>query len=300
MNKTDNIAASAHQRLLNRARSDGRPFNELLQYYAMERFLYRLSVSRYSKRFILKGALLLRVWHSPEIRSTMDIDLLGRTSRDQEEIKSQFKDIIATEVKHDGLVFDSDSVQAEPITGDAEYQGLRIRFRGLLGSAKISMQIDIGFGDIVFPEIETHSLPTMLDDAPPELFCYSKESVVAEKFQATVKLGVLNSRMKDFYDIDLLSRQYDFDGANLAEAIRLTFNERRTELPTHVEVFSETFIDLKQVQWIAFMKRLQLNNVAVEFKSVVNNIEKFIVPIVSSLITGKQAPGHWLEAGPWR
>jgi hypothetical protein len=202
-------------------------------------------------------------------------------------------------VKPDGLVFDIDSIQAEQITEDAEYEGLRIRFPGLLGSAKILMQVDIGFGDIVFPEVETYRLPTMLDDAPPELLCYSRESVVAEKFQAMVKLGMLNSRMKDFYDIDLLSRQYDFEGANLAEAIRLTFHERGTEMPTHIEAFSDTFINMKQVQWIAFRKRLQREDVAAEFQNVVKNIEKFLAPIISALITGSQLPEHWNAAGSW-
>ncbi|MGE5313144.1 MAG: nucleotidyl transferase AbiEii/AbiGii toxin family protein [Acidobacteriota bacterium] len=300
MNTPKNIAASVHERLLNRARREGRPFNELLQYYAMERFLYRLSVSRHAERFILKGALLLRVWQSPEIRPTMDIDLLGRTSRELEDVKSQIRDIISTDVKPDGLVFDADSVEAERITEDAEYQGLRIRFRGLLGSAKVTMQIDIGFGDIVFPGAEKESLPTMLNDTPPELLCYSKESVVAEKFQAMVKLGMLNSRMKDFYDIDLLSRRYNFDGAKLAEAIRLTFNERSTEIPAHIEAFSETFINSKQVQWNAFRKRLKREEVAVEFRIVVHNIQKFLAPAVSALSTGEKLPMHWKVGGPWR
>jgi len=299
VNTPNNIAASVHRRLLNRARRDGRPFNELLQYYAMERFLFRLSVSTHAERFILKGALLLRVWHSPQIRPTMDIDFLGRTSREQEDIKSQIRDILAVDVKPDGLEFHSESIEAEQITEDAEYQGLRIRFRGSLGSAKISMQIDIGFGDIVFPEIETHSLPTMLENAPPELLCYSKESVIAEKFQAMVKLGMLNSRMKDFYDIELLSRQYDFDGVNLAEAIRLTFNERGTELPTHVEAFSDVFIKLKRVQWFAFRKRLHCDDGEAEFQTAVSNIEKFLAPIVSALITGNRSPGHWTAADAW-
>jgi hypothetical protein len=140
----------------------------------------------------------------------------------------------------------------------------------------------------------------MLDDAHPELFCYSMESVVAEKFQAMVKLGMLNSRMKDFYDIELLSREYDFDGPKLAEAIRLTFNERETEMPTRIDAFSEAFIVAKQVQWIAFTKRLQREDDALEFQSVVNSVEKFIAPIVSAIISGKPSPGHWKAAGPWR
>lgn len=300
MKNVTNTSASVHQRLLNRARQDGRPFNELLQYYSMERFLYRLSLSDHAQRFVLKGALLLRAWRSPETRPTMDIDFLGRTSCEAEDIISQIRDVISTEVSPDGLAFDPDSIRAEQITGEAEYQGLRIRFRGALGSARIAMQVDIGFGDIVFPGNETIDLPTMLDDPPPTLLCYSKESVIAEKLQAMVKLGLLNSRMKDFYDIELLSRQYDFEGSDLAEAIRITFKERGTQMPAHVDAFSDAFINTKQVQWKAFRKRLQREDVAVEFRDIVSAIEKFVRPIVSGLSSGKTFHEKWRAPGQWR
>lgn len=230
----------------------------------------------------------------------MDIDLLGRTSREDEEIMSQIRDVISTEVSPDGLAFDPGSVRAEQITGDAEYQGLRIRLRGVLGSAKIAIQIDVGFGDIVFPGNEIVVLPTMLDDPPPTLLCYSKESVIAEKLQAMVKFGLLNSRMKDFYDIELLSRLYDFRGPDLAEAIRLTFKERDTQMPTHIEAFSDAFINAKQVQWGSFKRRLRREDVEVEFRDIVAAIEKFLAPIVSGISSGKTFHEHWKAPGPWR
>lgn len=215
-----NTAASVRQRLLNRARSDRRPFNELLQYYAMERLLYRLSQSPHADRFILKGALMLRAWHTPLVRPTMDIDFLGRTSNEEGSIAAQVREILSVAVNPDGLVFDPDSIQAERITEDADYEGIRIRFKGRLDSARANMQIDIGFGDIVFPGPELSELPTLLNSPAPRLLCYSRESAIAEKFEAMVKLRELNSRMKDFYDIWLLSRQFDFAGENMAEAIR--------------------------------------------------------------------------------
>lgn len=147
MKPARNVAASVRYRLLDRAREDKRPFNELLQYYAMERFLFRLSRSAHADCFILKGALMSRAWRSPEFRPTMDIDMLGRTSNDETKILSQIEDILNVSLEPDGLIFVSDSIQSERITEDADYEGIRIRFRGFLDSAKVTLQVDIGFGD---------------------------------------------------------------------------------------------------------------------------------------------------------
>ena len=299
MKSPRNIPASVRQRLLNRAKSDRRPFNELLQYYAMERFLYRLSQSSHSDRFILKGALMLRVWRSPELRPTMDIDMLGRTSNEEADIIAQIRDILTMDVEMDGLAFDPDSIQAERITEDADYDGIRIRFLGALGSVKINMQIDIGFGDVVFPEPEKLDLPTMLNFSAPRLLCYSRESSISEKLEAMVKLGILNSRMKDFYDIWLLSRQFNFDGAKLAEAIRRTFERRGTALPAEIEVFTEPFIVAKQTQWAAFRKRLQQNHVPSSFREIMASVSSFLSPIITALNLEKATPKIWTAPGPW-
>lgn len=239
MRAVKNIPASVRQRLLNRARTDRRPFNEVLQYYAMERFLYRLSRSEHADRFILKGALMLRVWQSPDLRPTMDIDMLGIISNVESEIIEKIKSILLVPVDPDGLVFDSDSIVAERITEDADYEGIRIHFRGFLDSAKIHMQVDIGFGDAVFPKPEISDFPVMLDCPAPRILCYTKESAIAEKFKAMVSLGMVNSRMKDFYDIWLLSRAFDFGGVRLSEAIRLTFAARNTVLGPEIAAFTE-------------------------------------------------------------
>lgn len=297
--KPKDIAASVRQRLLNRARTDQRPFSELLQYYAMERFLYRLSQSPYTQRFVLKGALMLRVWHAPDIRPTMDIDMLGRTSNEEDSIIAQIREILSVEVDTDGLVFDLDSVRAERITEDASYKGIRVRFTGTLDNARVHMQIDIGFGDIVHPEPEESDLPTVLDSPVPRVLCYSRESSISEKFEAMIKLGELNSRMKDFYDIWLLSRQFDFDGVILAEAIRLTFDHRGTALPRVIEAFSQAFIDAKQVQWSAFHKRLDQEHIPALFSEVVTAVDAFLGPVVAALVSGTSIPTNWNAPGPW-
>jgi len=265
----------------------------------MERFLYRLSQSAHVDRFILKGALMLMVWRSPELRPTMDIDMLGRTSNKEADIIAQIRDILVLDVEADGLAFDPDSIRVERITEDADYAGIRIRFLGALDAVRINMQIDIGFGDVVYPMPEESEFPTMLDLPAPRLLCYSRESSIAEKLEAMVKLGVLNSRMKDFYDIWLLSRQFDFDSSRLAEAIRLTFEQRNTTLPAEIEAFTESFMNAKQIQWTAFWKRLQQYHAPVSFNEVATAVSRFLSPIIVAISSGQSNPRTWTAPGPW-
>ncbi|MFC1853097.1 nucleotidyl transferase AbiEii/AbiGii toxin family protein, partial [candidate division CSSED10-310 bacterium] len=206
-------------RLLNKARHDKIPFSELVQNYAMDRFLFRLSRSTHAEIFILKGALLLRAWHSSITRPTMDIDLLGRTSNDVEHLERIVREICFVVVEPDGLEFDPESIKGDRIVEGADYEGVRLRFNAILDNARIRMQIDVGFGDVVFPAIEEVSLPPMLNFSQVRLRCYSRESTVAEKFEAMVKLGELNSRMKDFFDLWFLSNSFDFSRGDLCEAI---------------------------------------------------------------------------------
>jgi hypothetical protein len=229
----------------------------------------------------------------------MDIDMLGRTSNQEANIVTLVQDILTVDVEADGLAFDPASIQAERITEGADYDGIRIRFLGALGSARIHMQIDIGFGDIVYPEPEKSDLPTMLNSPVPRLLCYSRESSIAEKFEAMVKLGMLNSRMKDFYDIWLLSRQFDFDGPRLTEAIRLTFEQRATELLAHIDAFTESFIETKEPQWAAFRKRLGPEHVPASFGQIVAQLDGFLSPIVAAISFSKSKPTKWTAPGPW-
>ena len=299
MKPCKNIAASVRQRLLNRARNDKRPFNELLQYYAMERFLYRLACSVHADRFVLKGALMLRAWQLPEFRPTMDIDILGRTSNEEARVVVQFRQIMSQPVEADGIVFDTLSIRSEKITEDADYTGIRLRFRGELDTARIGMQVDIGFGDIVYPRPVERTLPTMLDFSPPILLCYSLESAVAEKFEAMLKLGMVNSRIKDFYDIWLLSRQYDFQGAQLGEALRITLEHRCTPLPAEITAFSQAFAASRQGQWAAFRKRLQQDHLPTTFQEIVSAVKAFLEPVLRVEMSESVTPMIWTAPGPW-
>lgn len=291
------VAASIRQRLLNRSRQEKRPFNELLQYYAMERFLYRLSLSEQRHCFILKGALMLRVWNAPQARPTMDIDMLGRTNNDIEEILAQVQKVIEHPVQDDGVIFDVESLKAETITEDADYQGVRILFNGQLSGARINMQLDIGFGDIVHPEAYRATFPTLLDLPAPELLCYSRESAIAEKFQAMVNLGELNSRMKDFFDVWLLARQYDFEFEPLNSAIKSTFNQRKTDIPKS-NPFPDGFSEHKQTQWKAFHRRLKQDHVPAEFSDIFNTVREFLGPVFESE-TPEIKARIWRAQGPW-
>jgi hypothetical protein len=294
-----NIAASVRERLLNISKTDVRPFQEVVQYYAMERFLYRLSQSQYANRFVLKGALMLHVWKTPGYRSTMDVDLLGRTDNDMSALISNMADVLSIEVEPDGLFFSADNITADYITEDAEYKGVRIWFPANLDTIKLNMQIDIGFGDIVYPGPEKSVIPTMLEFPSPLLFCYSRESAISEKFEAMLKLRDLNSRMKDFYDIWLLSRNFGFEGKVLSEAIRLTLEQRGTELPDNIVAFSNEFITNKQIQWNAFRKKLKQDILPFEFEDIVMQVKAFLNPIALSLTLKQPPPAKWAPPGPW-
>ena len=297
-----NIAASVHQRLLSMARATGRPFNELLQRFAIERFLYRLSKSRHADRFVLKGALMLSVWGGAASRPTKDIDLLGRIDNSLESIAQAMCDVCDVDVQEDGMVFDAESVTVARITEEAEYQGVRVRFEAALGNARVSMQVDIGIGDVLFPQPQDIKYPTLLDFPSARLKGYAMESSIAEKFHAMVILGILNSRMKDFYDIWMLSRTFDFAGEALAEAIEKTFEARHTELAAETTVFGPSFANDggKQKQWAAFVRRSNLGDAPGDFSMVAEAVVLFLKPIAQALAVGGAFSGMWKAPGPWR
>ena len=227
--------------------------------------------------------------------------MLGRTCNDEAKMRTLMQEVLAVEVPPDGLAFQASSITTERIAEEAEYVGIRLRFLGLLGTARITMQIDISFSDLVYPGPEEAELPTLLDFPTPRLLCYSRESAIAEKFEAMITLGELNSRMKDFYDIWLLSRQFDFDGRRLAAAIAQTFNNRHTALPDEITAFSELFISAKNVQWQAFRNRLSQDEeqIPVSFADVVLTVHAFLYPIVAAHLTEKPFVAKWIAPGPW-
>jgi hypothetical protein len=300
--KTKNIAASVHQRLLNKARELSCPFDEILQYFAIERFIYRLSKSPHAERFVLKGALMFSAWTGSMSHPTMEIDLLGIIENNLELIAAVVKDACDTEVDNDGIVFHEDTVTATRITEDADYTGVRILLRGNLCNIRLFLQIDVGFGDVVIPGPGKVKYPVLLDFPEPELNGYTMESTVAEKFQAMVKPGLLNSRMKDFYDIWFLSRTFDFSGETLAEAIEKTFEKRRTPLINEPTVFSLTFMKdhTKQAQWKGFIEKTKLTDSPLSFEDIAAGIKDFLQPIVDSIINNRTFQSFWAAPGPWR
>jgi len=273
-----NVAASVHQRLLNISRETDKPFNEILQYFAMERLLYRLSQSQFKDSFVLKGALLFRVWDVPDSRATRDIDFLANVDNSPEHLASIFREIMVIE-DNDGLVFEPESVQAQTIKEDADYEGVRVRFRALLGKARITMQADIGFGDTVHPDAVSADYPVILDLPAPALRMYPPETVIAEKAEAMVHLGSLNSRMKDFYDIWRLSQQFEFDDTVLSEAIRQTFENRGTELLPFGEVKADLIRnEVLEKQWNAFLGKTGVSGPE-SLHETLDQIEGFLGPL---------------------
>jgi len=296
-----NLPASVHARLTNRAQQDGRPFQEVLEYYGMERYLYRLSVSEHADRFVLKGALMLRVWDAPASRPTRDIDLLGRIDNSPENLARVVAEVCQAEVEPDGLVFDTSTVKAVRIKEDADYEGVRVTFQGLLDRARIPMQIDVGFGDVVVPAASAIHYPTLLDFPAPTLKGYPRETVVAEKFEAMVKLGTLNSRMKDFFDIWLISRQFDFDGPLLTRAMESTFRNRNTAIEAVPVALTPAFSEsaTAATQWRAFLRRTKITNAPEELRDVVIAIAEFLLPVVAGALA-RSFDQEWVAPGPWK
>ena len=250
-----NIAASLRARLLNIARETKQPFEVLLTRFVLERLLFRLSRSKHADRFVLKGAMLLATWlpHTP--RGTRDLDLLGFGDASEQQTLVIFRDVLAM-VDDDGVEFDVDSLQIGPIREEMEYGGVRLRGMATLSGTQITITVDIGFGDAVEPGLDTIDYPSLLNLPRPRLRAYAPETVIAEKFQAMVALGRANSRMKDFYDIWILTKTFDFASDRLARAIAATFTRRQTKIPTDLpDALTQEFAQdpSKQRQWTAFI-----------------------------------------------
>jgi len=299
---TRNLAASVRARLANQARSSHRPFQEVLQYYGLERFLYRFSQSQHRERFLLKGALMLRVWEAPESRPTRDIDFLGYVDNEIESLEGIVREVCDVAVEDDGLTYDASTVAGERITEDADYEGVRLKFNGYLERARIPMQLDIGFGDVVHPLAEEKDYPTLLEFPAPRLRTYPIETMIAEKFQAMVFLGTLNSRMKDFFDIWLLARQFDFAGADLARAIDQTFRNRGTEIDPGPVALTASFTAAEntQRQWAAFVSRSRLSSAPRRLDEIREPLRAFLLPVAVALTEGREFTDRWSPPGPWR
>lgn len=300
--KVTNIAHSVHQRLLAQAQKSSRPFNELLQHYAIERFLYRLGRSSHAEELLLKGALLLRVWKLPITRPTMDIDVLCRGAGTADALVAILRECMTLVVDDDGMQYDPNSIATEAITLDADYQGWRIRFGASLGNARVPMQVDVGIGDAVYPAPIWIEYPVLLDQPSPRLLAYTPDNAIAEKYQAMVELDMANSRMKDFHDIWMLAENLAFDGERLSGAIQRTFDRRKTDVPKSIPTaFTPLYYEdrSKQTQWQAFLRKGRLTSNSNSLADVVVAIRDFLVPPTESLIEGKPFRLKWSPGGPW-
>jgi hypothetical protein len=301
-NGASNLSQSVRRRLLNLSRETGQDYNRLLVRYALERFLYRLGQSEHADRFILKGAMLFAVWSGQQYRATQDLDLLGTGDHSIGELEQVFREIAQTETDHpDAMAFIANSVTAEAIRQDRAYEGVRIRMQSRLGSARLPLIIDIGFGDAVTPSPDETEFPVLLDAPKPKIRSYPRPTLISEKLEAMVVLGNANSRMKDFADIWYLAQHFDFDGPTLCDAISNTFNRRGTQLPVRPVALTEQFAQRpeKQAQWSAFIRRVDPTGVPPEFPEAVAAIAVFLRPVIDHLTGDSRPPQHWQAGDQW-
>ncbi|MEE9266579.1 MAG: nucleotidyl transferase AbiEii/AbiGii toxin family protein [Gammaproteobacteria bacterium] len=295
-------AESIRQRLRNLLRERGEDVQFGLQRYAIERFLYRLGVSAHRERFILKGAALFALWGGPVYRPTRDLDFTGYGSADKADVLAALREICLLSNPADELVFDPNTLSAEAIRDDSEYSGLRIRLEATLGTSRIPIQIDIGFGNAIEPSPQYAEYPTLLDDTPPRIRTYPPEAVVAEKLHSMVVLGERNSRYKDFYDLHVLAGQFRFDGERLARAIAATFERRSTPtdaaLPTALtpRFFAD---EARAAQWRTYLARNGLPGAPADFDSVGELIRQFLGPVWSGLAGHVAFTSNWPPGGAW-
>ncbi|MBL7223160.1 MAG: nucleotidyl transferase AbiEii/AbiGii toxin family protein [Candidatus Brocadiae bacterium] len=298
-----NLPASVRQRLLNLSRERGEDFGLVLSHYAIERFLYRLSQSPHATRFILKGAMLFAVWTGRMHRPTRDLDLLAFGDTSDDALVEIVRAVCSQPVEPDGIEFDPATLQAEPIREGADYEGRRVRLMAALSGARIDLRIDIGVGDAVVPAPQPVDYPTLLDFPAPRLRACPRETVVAEKLHAMVDRGILNSRMKDFYDIWTMARRFPFDGATLARAIRATFDRRDTPIPATPPVaLTAAFARdaQKLTQWKAFLRRHALDAAGLEFGSIIDELRGFLEPPLTALAARVPFVVTWPPSGPWQ
>jgi hypothetical protein len=300
--KPRNTSASIRQRLLNHSTAIKTDPNLVLIWYGLERFLYRLSVSAHSERFVLKGAMLFRLWGGANFRSTKDLDLEGFLQDEAAVVREIFASICEQPVEDDGLVFDAASVKVAEIRDTQEYGGFRVLVTAKLGTAILRLQIDVGFGDAITPAPVVTEFPSILGQLLPRIRTYPRETVVAEKFEAMVQLGMTNSRMKDYYDLWFISRHFEFEGSTLAAAMRATFERRGTGIPRRppIALTAEFAADLNHVrQWSAFTKSLGVE-APPGLGVVIDKISEFVLPPAIAAATEQSFNQHWKPQTRWQ
>jgi len=305
MNQPRNLSASVRQRLKNFAVSNKEDFQAVLTRFALERFLFRLSQSSYSEQFVLKGALLFSVWSQLPHRATRDMDLLGFGDNSLDYLQLVFQYVCDLDVIPDGLEFHSSSVNCRRIKPDQEYEGVRINLLGnlTLSRTRINLQIDIGFGDAISPPPISLQFPTLLDFPPPIISTYPRETVIAEKFQAMIMLGIANTRIKDFYDIWFLATNFDFQSQLLTSAIKSTFDRRKTSIPisTPLALSSEFTQDKQKLsQWNAFLNKGRLSAQNQSFTEIAQLIDSFLMPLCLALNENRKLNHYWNSTLSWQ
>lgn len=293
-----NLPASVRQRLLNLSKDRKDPFDLMLVRYGIERLLYRLTRSRHAEMFLLKDAMLFAIWSDGSHRPTRDVDLLGFGPKDDEDLKAIFVELCGLETEPDGLTFLTDSVAVTSIREESAYPGARITLEARLEKVRIPVQVDIGFGDIVTPKPDEIDFPALLDFPAPHLRAYPIYTVVAEKLEASVRLGEANTRMKDFFDLWFLSRKFSFAGELLKDAVTRTFTRREMSLPSVVPVALRTeFAVLKAAMWAAFLRRNAL--APVEMATALEAIRTFAWPVMEAAVKNTPFSKTWTPKKGW-
>ncbi|MBR6459681.1 MAG: nucleotidyl transferase AbiEii/AbiGii toxin family protein [Actinomycetaceae bacterium] len=297
-----NSAISVKDRLKNQAAASGKTMQEALTTYGLERTVYRLSISQYKERFTLKGGIFLYALFDGEfVRATRDIDLLAKNlSNSVEDMRKVFEDVFSIECD-DALVYDLKTLEVKDISELNEYHGVNVSIIAYLDRTKIPVSIDIGFDDVIYPGRVKVKFPVLLDMEAPEIYAYSISSVISEKFEAIVSLGDANSRYKDFYDIYVLANRYEFDGAELREAIRETFEHRGTDFDD-IFALTDDFVtsEVHQRRWKAFLKKKKAL-VNVELEDMVHMLQALLLPIVDSIRNDTDYAATWNhESQSWQ
>lgn len=298
-----NVAASVRQRLLNRAREHGEDYQVLLTRYALERLLYRLSQSDRRDQFILKGAYAFLIWQGESHRPTRDLDLLGFGSANRDVLSDFFTSLCTIDVADDSVVFDPETVTVRSTRERAVYDGMRVNVIAHIGTARLPLQVDLGFGDAVIPSPIETAFPSLLEFPSPSIRTYPRESVVAEKLHGMVLLGIANSRMKDYYDIWYLSQKFAFDSALLASVVAATFKRRRLSIPDGVPTgLSTLFAEDKQKlqQWSALLRNIAADDRALRLQDVLRDLRQFFQPLLRALREGTTWDRRWsAKHGGW-
>ena len=300
MNVVRNVSESVLAKLRNKAKQDGTELQQLITRYGLERMLYRLSQSEFADSFLLKGAMLFNLWFDMPHRPTTDVDMLGYGDYGLEQLTGIFKQVCSLSYQ-DGIVFDPDTVHAQEIRKDANYAGVRVTFTGSIGRVRCPIQVDVGYGDAVTPKALNVEYPVLLSEMPyPALRAYPKDTVVAEKTEAMIKLAMANTRMKDYFDLWVLSEHAEFDGGVLLQAVEATFRRRGTAIDMHPLGLSDEFAndENKLKQWTAFIRKNRLE--APTLPGVIRQLKAFLLPVLSNVAEKSALSDRWTAGGPWQ